>query len=115
MDSPRLPAALEVAALLRQTQAGGGFGMVLHKGDADSGAVLVVGVDREGLGTLYERLPDPDFTERHPRQWQQVRRQDPAERQAFDDYLDRRVQRDRDLWIIELTIADVERSILNPV
>ncbi len=109
-----MPAALEVTALLRQTQSNGGFGMVLHKGDADSGAILVVAVDREGLGTLYERLPDPDFPERRPGRWQQVRAQNPAERQAFDDYLDRRVQRDPDLWIIELTIADVERSILNP-
>jgi hypothetical protein len=114
MVQPRLPAALEIAALLRQTQAAGGFGMVLHKGDADSGAILVVALDRENLGTLYERLPDPAAPDAWPRRWQSVRRQDADSRPAFDEYLDRRVQRDPDLWIIELTIADAERSILNP-
>ena len=109
MDTPRLPAALEVSGLVRRTQAAGGFAMVLHKGEPDAGTILVVAVDREGLGTLYERLPDPAG----PRRWVAVRAQDPATRADFDDYLDRRKTQDRDVWIVELTIADVERSILN--
>jgi hypothetical protein len=105
----RLPAALEVAGMIRRAETGGGFGMVLRKGDPDSGTILVVGLDRQGLGTLYERLPDPAG----PRRWTQVRRQDPDDRPAFDDYLDRRKRQDSDLWIVELTVVDVERSILN--
>ena len=110
METPRLPAALEVSALVRSTQASGGFAMVLHKGEADAGTILVVAVDRAGLGTLYERLPDPTG----PRRWVAVRVQDAQARGVFDDYLDRRTRQDRDVWIVELTIADVERSILNP-
>jgi hypothetical protein len=83
--------------------------MVLHKGEPDGGTILVVAVDRAGLGTLYERLPDPAG----PRRWVPIRVQDGNDRRVFDDYLDRRVQQDRDVWIVELTIADVERSILN--
>ncbi len=109
-ESPRLSAALEVSALVRSTQAAGGFAMVLHKGEPDAGTILVVAVDRQGLGTLYERLPDPAG----PRRWLAVRNQAADSRASFDDYLDRRVQQDRDVWIVELTIADVERSILNP-
>lgn len=109
MESPRLPASLEVAALVRSTQAAGGFAMVLHKGEPDAGTILVVAVDREGLGTLYERLPDPAG----PRRWVAVRAQQSDSRGDFDAYLDRRKQRDRDVWIVELTVADVERSILN--
>jgi hypothetical protein len=105
----RLPAALEVAGMVRRAETAGGFGMILRKGDPDSGTILVVGLDREGLGTLYERLPDPSG----PRRWTEVRRQDPADRPAFDEYLDRRKRQDGDLWIVELTVADVERSILN--
>jgi len=108
--SARLPAALEVSGMVRRTQAMGGFACVLHKGEADSGTILVVALDRENLGTLYERLPDPAG----PRRWVAVRQQDRAARASFDDYLVRRKEQDRDLWIIELTIADVERSILNP-
>lgn len=84
--------------------------MVLHKGEPDAGTILVVGVDRDGLGTLYERLPDPTG----PRRWVAVRRQQAESRKEFDDYLARRTHQDPDAWIIELTIVEVERSILNP-
>lgn len=83
--------------------------MVLHKGDADAGTILVVALDRDGLGTLYERLPDPAGL----RRWVAVRNQDRTALGEFDQYLDRRKQLDRDVWIVELTIAEVERSILN--
>jgi hypothetical protein len=108
-EPARLPAALEVAAMLRQTQAAGGFAMVLYKGEPDGGTILVVAVDRDGLGTLYERMPDAAGA----RRWLAVRTQDRSAPREFDDYLDRRKQRDRDVWIVELTVADVERSILN--
>ena len=106
----RLPASLEVAGLVRSTGSAGGFAMVLHKGEPDAGTILVVGVDRDGLGTLYERLPDPTG----PRRWVAVRRQQAESRKEFDDYLARRTHQDPDAWIIELTIVEVERSILNP-
>jgi len=105
----RLPASIEVGGLLRATAAAGGFAMVLHKGEPDAGTVIVVGVDRDGLGTLYERMPNPDG----PRRWIAVRRQQVDGRGEFDDYLVRRSQQDPDLWIVELTIVEVERSILN--
>lgn len=107
----RLPPALEVAALLRQTEVAGGFAMVLHKGDPDRGTILVVALDRDNLGTLYERLPDMSAG---GTRWTVLRRQSADDRAAFDDDLARRLHRDPDLWIIELTVADVERSILNP-
>lgn len=109
MESPRLRASLEVSGLVRSTQSAGGFAMVLHKGEPDAGTILVVAVDRAGLGTLYERLPDPAG----PRRWVAVRTQQADSRGEFDAYLDRRKQLDRDVWIVELTVADVERSILN--
>ncbi len=106
----RLPASVEVAGLVRGTASAGGFAMVLHKGEPDAGTILVVGVDRDGLGTLYERLPDATG----PRRWVAVRRQQVDVRSEFDEYLARRMHQDPDLWIVELTIADIERSILNP-
>ena len=83
--------------------------MVLHKGEPDAGTILVVGVDRDGLGTLYERLPDPGGA----RRWVAVKQQQAESRKDFDDYLARRTQQDPDVWIVELTIVEVERSILN--
>ena len=83
--------------------------MVLHKGEPDAGTILVVGVDRDGLGTLYERLPDATGA----RRWIAVKQQQAESRIDFDDYLARRTQQDPDVWIVELTIVEVERSILN--
>lgn len=109
MDDSRLPARLEATALIRQTQALGGFAAVLHKGEPDAGTILVTIVDNQGLGTLYERMPQPDGK----RKWIAVRIQDTENKSEFWDYLDRRGQQDADVWIVELTIADGERLILN--
>ncbi|MCX7285677.1 MAG: DUF1491 family protein [Novosphingobium sp.] len=103
----RLPAHLEVSALLRAAQAAGDFGMVLHKGDRDSGSILIVVVENQGLGTLYERLPERDGT----RKWSLIKAQVSDNKSEFDDYLARRGEQDRDLWIVELTVADRDRFI----
>ena len=103
----RLPAHVEVNGLVRAVQAVGGFGMVLHKGERDGGTILVVLVDNQGLGVLYERMPQLDGT----RKWQESKVQVSNSKSDFDDYLNRRSRQDPDVWIVELTIADRERFI----
>ncbi|MFY7838519.1 MAG: DUF1491 family protein [Novosphingobium sp.] len=103
----RLPAHVEVNGLIRAVQAVGGFGMVLHKGERDGGTVLVVLVDNQGLGVLYERMPQLDGA----RKWQESRVQVFDNKTDFDDYLQRRSGQDPDVWIVELTVADRERFI----
>lgn len=111
--SARLPAAIEASALIRLAEANGGFGMVLQKGDPDSGSIIVVIIENQGLGEtngrLFERLPRPDGT----RGWSLARVQDTQEKGEFDAYLARRMAQDRDLWVIELAIADGEQFVLN--
>lgn len=109
MTVPRLPAAVEVSGLIRLVESRGGFAMVLHKGEPDGGTILVVLLDNQGLGQVFERLPLPDGR----RQWAIAKRQDIENKQEFESYLSRRTAQDPDLWIIELTIADGERLILN--
>lgn len=109
MSAPRLPAALEVSGMLRQAEAAGGFAMVLRKGEPDSGTILVVILDNQGLGQVFERLPQADGT----RRWSLAKRQDVDMKQEFEAFLARRMAQDPDLWVIELTIADGERFILN--
>lgn len=83
--------------------------MVLHKGEPDAGTILIVIVDNQGLGILFDRMPQMDGT----RKWTQVKAQDPDNKQEFDAYLARRILQDGDLWLIELTVAEGERLILN--
>lgn len=106
MDA-RLPAHLEVAGLIRQTQAGGGFASVLQKGEREGGTILVVLRERGANARIYERMPGLDGT----RKWHQSKHQTTDKSQEIDDYLDRRAAQDDDLWIVELDIANGERLI----
>lgn len=113
MSTGRLPASLEVSALIRLAEASGGFGMVLTRGEPDSGTILIVILDNQGFGqTLaraYERLPKADGT----RGWELAAAQDIENKQTFERYLTRRIAQDPDLWVIELTVAEGERFVLN--
>lgn len=103
----RVPAHIEVSGLLRTAQAGGDFGMVLHKGERDAGTILVVMLDNQGLGSLFERMPQLDGT----RKWTQIKSQVYDNKQEFEDYLSRRIAQDPDVWIVELTVAKAEQFI----
>lgn len=104
---PRLPAQLEVSALIRQVQAAGGFSMVLSKGEPDAGTILVVLTQGGRGGRAYERMPSMDGA----RTWHCAKRQEAGAEREFDEYVARRGQRDPDLWVVELDVADGERLI----
>ncbi len=107
MSDVRLPAHLEVSSLIRRVQAEGGFAAVLHKGERDAGTILVVLAENGANTRLFERMPQADGT----RQWSLSKTQDTENNIEFQEYLDRRVSQDRDVWIIELDIARGERFI----
>lgn len=107
MAEDRIPAHIEVTGLLRAVDAAGGFGMVIQKGERDAGTLLVVCCENGTNGRAYERMPRPDGT----RGWTISKRQDSENPRDFAEYLDRRAAQDRDLWVIELDIANGERFI----
>jgi hypothetical protein len=102
-----LPAHLEVAGLIRAVDASGGFATVIHKGEREAGTILVVLAEKGGNQRLFERMPNCESG----REWTCTKIQDTENKSEFTDYLERRRQRDPDLWIIELDIADGERFI----
>lgn len=106
MDA-RLPAHLEVAGLLRQTQAAGGFAMVLEKGEREGGTILIVLLENGAKPRVYERMPNVDG----PRKWAIAQAESVDNKQEFSEYLARRKRQDPDLWIIELDVANGERLI----
>lgn len=107
MEEERLPAHLEVAGLLRTVEAAGGFGMVIEKGERDAGTLLVVCCENGTNCRAYERMPRPDGT----RGWALAKTQDVENPSEFSEYLKRRAQQDRDLWVLELDVANGERFI----
>lgn len=107
MSASRLPAHLEVAALIRAAESKGGFGTVLVKGERDAGIILVLTMQRGGNARLWERMPRLDGT----RVFEVVREQASENAHEFDEYLARRTEHDRDAWVIELDIANAERFV----
>jgi hypothetical protein len=103
----RLPSGIEASAIIRRAQAQGGFATVLHKGDADRGALLLVVSSRGRHVACVERQLGMDGRDR----WNVV---GPAESESSAElaaFLARRTRFDADLWLIELDIAQPERFI----
>lgn len=102
--TPRLPAHLEVGALLRLAETQGGSGMVLAKGERDAGTVLLVAMRRGRDSELFERMPGLDGS----RSYVRTKVQDEDNPLEFSEYLERRRKQDPDIWIIEIDIDDPE-------
>ena len=107
MTLARLPAALEVAGLLRQVAADGGFGTVMQKGDADRGALLLMVTSRGAHIACLERLPSLDGQD----QWHRVGPDAAAGSAEIREFLAKRARFDPDSWLIELDVAHPERFI----
>ena len=99
----RLTSALLVSALVRRMQAAGGHAMVLAKGDATAGAILIALADRGRTSGLVERALGGDGYRLMP-----VGPKDPDAPGAVSDYVAARRRRDPDLWVVELDGADAE-------
>lgn len=107
MSDSRIPAHLEVAGLIRATEAAGGFATVIQKGERDAGVILILTTEKGQNARLWERMPRLDGR----RLFKVVKEEDAEKKQEFAEYLDRRASRDPDVWVIELDIVDVERLI----
>lgn len=103
----RLPAHLEVSGLVRRVQQEGGFAAVLAKGELEAGTILVILAHNGAPQRAFERMPLPTGA----RRWTLSREEDPADRPAFAEWIDRRRSQDPDLWIIELDTPRGERFI----
>lgn len=102
--APRLAAGMLVAALIRRAEAVGGSAMVLVKGDATAGALLIHLCERGVPGDLLERRLD----ERGEYRWAGTG-PEPGERQS--DYIARRRRSDPDLWAIELDVPEGRKLV----
>lgn len=81
--------------------------MVLRKGERDAGTILLVLLENGKNARLFERMPTLDGD----RAWTISKAQDAENKKDFEDYLARRTTQDRDIWLIELDVASVERFV----
>ena len=102
--STRLTTEFKIKALLRRVHDAGGSGMVLARGDAMSGAILVLTLDRGADPAFFERAPTVSGAATLVRTGPTS-----GESSVIDDYLQRRRRNDPDLWIVEVDVAGAQR------
>jgi hypothetical protein len=107
MTDERLPAGIEATSLMRRIQAGGGFATILRKGDAESGALLLIVTSRGRHCGCLERILNFDGAY----EWQLCGPPESAGSTDVADFLARRARFDPDSWAIELDIPAPERFI----
>jgi len=105
--SERLPAGVEVAALIRGVQGQGGFASILHRGDSDRGAISLLVVERGNPQAVLERRMAADFSYR----WTKVPASIALESSGWRDWVENMSRIDPDCWLVELDVADAERFI----
>jgi hypothetical protein len=88
--------------MIRHVNAAGGTATVLHKGEPDVGSILLICMNKGVVQSVRERVLGADRSY----VWTAV---GPDDAGAIDSYLARRRERDPDLWLIELDIAEAER------
>lgn len=87
---------------LRLGQAEGRYGVVVRRGDADAGGVLVVLRGRTGVSVLSQmRTADGEAA------WLRATGADPVDEATALLYIDRQVGRDPDLWVLEFESPDL--------
>ena len=105
--SARLSASVEATGLIRNVEAGGGFGVILRKGDPERGSLLIVIRSRGDYVSCLERTLTLD----NRYNWASVGPAACDTDENVSQFLARRTRFDPDLWLIELDIAQPERFI----
>jgi hypothetical protein len=99
-----------VAALLRRAELGGAFPVVVRKGDARAGTVLVKVLNRaDGVTRIYAEATRGDGE----RVWM---RPAPSDAEAdVDRYIERAIRVDPDLWVVEIDDRQGRHFLTEPV
>jgi hypothetical protein len=101
----RVTSAVMVSALVRRVNQEGGSAMILARGDATSGGILLLTMEKGGNPRFFERGIGPDGEPALLPSGPATLEDD----NATSDYWRRRRERDSDLWVIELDIVQAER------
>jgi hypothetical protein len=110
MSSDRLPTDFWVQAQLRRFNAAGTGAYLLRRGDTERGTVLVRLVGRDGTRILIQvRDIDGKLA------WMGVKDGTVLSNEDADSYVARAVDRDSDLWVIEVETRDGENPFENEV
>src|SRR5271154_4800979 len=101
MSEPRVKVGIWVSAALRMADIAGKPGVVVRRGDADAGGVIVLLRGRTGVCVLSQvRTGSGEAA------WMRATGAEPVDDAAADAYISRQVGRDPDLWVVEFEAPD---------
>ncbi|WP_375271502.1 DUF1491 family protein [Sphingomonas sp.] len=106
--STRLPTHLAVGALVRRVNDAGGFAVIRARGEAQTGAILVL-IEEHGSVRALERFRDLDDRD------SLVPAGPSADGTVMDEYWKKRRVSDPDLWVVELMIPQAERFVAETI
>ena len=102
MSEPRVKAHLWVSMALRMGNRDGRPGVVVRKGDADAGGVLVVLHARDGMCVLSQvRGAGGEVV------WMRATGAHKVDQETADAYVARQIKFDPDLWVLEFEAPDL--------
>ena len=102
MPRDRLPSAMWVSATLRSVNSAGGFGAVINKGEGESGSLVVRLNLLDGTSRLLTETRDLDGN----LGWMAPLGPDPIADEKADAYVARSIDRDPDIWVVEIETRD---------
>jgi hypothetical protein len=101
MSEPRVKVGLWVSAALRMADMAGKPGVVVRRGDADAGGVILLLRGRGGVSVLTQvRTGGGEAA------WMRATGAAPVDDAAADAYVSRQVGRDPDIWVVEFEAPD---------
>jgi GMP synthase (glutamine-hydrolysing) len=98
MTEARLKAKIWIQAALKTCMVQGLMATIVRKGDPDAGTILI----KQNLGNGAFRILSQVRTTDGSPAWLQATGADPVEETKADAYIARQVERDWDLWVIEI-------------
>ena len=100
---PRVKAGLWVQAALRMGQQAGRYGVVVRRGDADAGGVLVLLRDRDGGMAVLSQVRAADGAAA----WLRPTGGGAVDVATAEAYVARQLRNDPDLWVLEFESPDL--------
>ena len=102
MSEARVKVGIWVSAALRMADIAGRPGVVVRRGDADAGGVLVLLRARSGVCVLSQAR-----TGTGEAAWLRATGPTPVDDPTADAYITRQLSRDPDLWVLEFDAPDL--------
>lgn len=107
-DEPQLKSRIWAEALIRRARLGGAFAYLRHHGDDDAGTVILKIARMDGRAVLWTPIRD----EYYRRVWV-PRTTSPQSEAEIDAALEKDLQRDPDLWVIEIEDREGRHFLLH--